>query len=128
MVSLPFDSQSFDFVTVVCVYHHVPVQQRSGFTSEAFRLLKPGGIFCVIEHNPLNPITRLIVSRTPVDADARLLGAGETRNLLCKAGGKILKTEYFLLFPQRIHKYLAFIEDWMAPAPVGGQYAVFAQR
>jgi len=128
MVSLPFDSQSFDFLTVVCVYHHVPLDQRSALTREAFRLLKPGGVFCIIEHNPLNPVTRLIVSRTPVDADARLLRAKETRNLLWDAGGRILDTQYFLLFPERIHKYVGAIEDWLTAVPVGGQYAVFAQR
>jgi SAM-dependent methyltransferase len=128
MLSLPFESQSFDFLTIVCVYHHVPLEERVAFTHEALRLLKPGGVFCVIEHNPLNPVTRLIVSRTPVDADARLLRAKETRNLLCKAGGRILETKYFLLFPERIHKYARVIEDCLTSVPIGGQYAVFAQR
>src|SRR5262249_15621841 len=86
MLSLPFDSQGFDFVTVVCVYHHVPVEQRSEFTHEVFRVLKPGGVFCIIEHNPLNPVTQLIVSRTPVDADAQLLRAKESGRLLRGAG------------------------------------------
>jgi hypothetical protein len=106
----------------------VPLEERVAFTHEALRLLKPGGVFCVIEHNPLNPVTRLIVSRTPVDADARLLRAKETRNLLCKAGGRILETKYFLLFPERIHKYARVIEDCLTSVPIGGQYAVFAQR
>src|SRR5262245_55712391 len=66
MVSLPFESGSFDLVTVVCVYHHIAIDERVVFTREAFRLLKPGGIFCNVEHNPLNPVTRVIVSRTPV--------------------------------------------------------------
>jgi ubiquinone/menaquinone biosynthesis C-methylase UbiE len=128
MVSLPFDNQSFDFITVVCVYHHVPIDQRPAFTREAFRLLKPGGVFCVIEHNPHNPVTRLIVSRTPVDADAQLLSAKQTRRLLSSAGARLLKTQYFLLFPERIHKYAAPVEEWLAAVPLGGQYSVFAQR
>jgi len=128
MLSLPFGSQSFDFVTVVCVYHHVPVEQRSEFTNEVFRVLKPGGVFCIIEHNPLNPATRLIVSRTPVDADAHLLRAKESGHLLRGAGGRILQIQYFLLFPERIHKFAGFIEDWLTSVPMGGQYAVFAQR
>lgn len=64
---------------------------------------EPGGILSVIEHNPLNPITRLIVSRTPVDADAHLLNAKHTRALLSSSGAKVLETRYFLLFPERIH-------------------------
>jgi SAM-dependent methyltransferase len=128
MVSLPFESGSFDLLTVVCVYHHMAVDERSVFTREAFRLLRPGGIFCSIEHNPLNPATRLIVSRTPVDADALLLRAKESTALIRAAGGRVIQTQYFLLFPQFIHKYLGFIEDWLTLLPLGGQYAVFAQR
>jgi SAM-dependent methyltransferase len=128
MLSIPFDSQSFDFLTVVCVYHHVPLEERSAFTREAFRLLKPGGVSCIIEHNPLNPVTRLIVSRTPVDADAHLLRAKESGHLLRGAGGRILQTQYFLLFPERIHKYAGFIENGLTSLPFGGQYAIFAQR
>jgi SAM-dependent methyltransferase len=128
LVSLPFQTASFDLVTVVCVYHHMPIDQRSAFTREAFRLLKPGGLFCNIEHNPLNPFTRLIVSRTPVDADAQLLRAKESRRLIHAAGGRLLETQYFLLFPEFIHKYAGVMEDWLTFVPVGGQYAVFAQR
>ena len=128
LVSLPFDAQTFDFITAVCVYHHVPEDQRPSLTADALRLLRPGGIFCVIEHNPLNPVTRFIVSRTPVDADARLLTTKQTRQMLSLAGSKLLVTRYFLLLPERIHKYASSLEDWLAAVPLGGQYSVFAQR
>ena len=125
--SLPFDDAGFDFVTAVCVYHHVPAERRSLLTEEALRVLKPGGVFCIIEHNPRNPVTRLIVSRTPVDADAHLLTANEAVRLLPAAKGKVIETRYFLLFPERL-KFALPIEDAMAALPFGGQYAVFAQR
>jgi len=121
---LPFDDQSFDFITAVCVYHHVPEDQRLAFTKEILRLLKPRGIFCLIEHNPLNPVTKLIVSRTPVDADAQLLSAREARNLLSSAGCGILDTQYFLFLPERIHKYLGRLEDRLGRIPLGGQYCM----
>ena len=123
---LPFEDRSFDFITAVCVYHHVPEEQRPAFTGEILRLLKPGGIFCVIEHNPINPVTRLIVSRTPVDADAHLLTAGQTRNLLSSAGCSILDTQYFLFLPQRIHQYLGPLEDRLGRVPLGGQYCMMS--
>jgi SAM-dependent methyltransferase len=126
--SLPFDDNSFDFVTAVCVYHHIPEERRLPFTCEVLRLLKPGGIFCVIEHNPLNPVTRLIVSRTPVDADAQLLSGRETRRLLASAGSTVVDTQYFLFFPERTHQYLGFLEDRLSALPLGGQYSVFAKR
>src|SRR6185503_469881 len=121
--SLPFDDASFDFVTTVCVYHHVPVERRLPLAAETLRVLKPGGIFCIIEHNPRNPVTRLIVSRTPVDADAQLLTANEAGHLVPGAKGKVLETRYFLLFPERL-KFALPIEDVMAALPFGGQYAV----
>ena len=121
---LPFSGKSFDFITAVCVYHHVPDDQRAAFTGEILRLLKPGGIFCLIEHNPLNPVTKLIVSRTPVDADAKLLTAREARRLLSSAGCSILDTRYFLFLPERIHRYLAPLEDRLSRVPLGGQYCM----
>jgi SAM-dependent methyltransferase len=124
--SLPFDDRSFDFVTAVCVYHHVPLDRRPLLTAEAFRVLKPKGIFCIIEHNPWNPVTRLIVSRTPVDADAHLLSAKAAGRLLRAGGGKVLGRRFFLMFPERL-RYLVPVEELIPSFPLGGQYAVFAQ-
>src|SRR5215470_12573277 len=53
---LPFGDATFDFVTAVCVYHHVPLDRRGLLTADAFRVLKPRGTFCIIEHNPYNPV------------------------------------------------------------------------
>ncbi|HYR43324.1 MAG TPA: class I SAM-dependent methyltransferase [Terriglobia bacterium] len=125
---LPFNSGSFDFVTAVCVYHHVPRSERRRLTREALRVVKPSGIFCVIEHNPWNVVTRVIVSRTPVDADAKLLSAPETRRLLSEAGSNVLSTHYFLVVPEAIHRYFGRIEDALGGLPLGGQYSVFAKR
>jgi len=125
---LPFEDAGFDFVTAVCVYHHVPLERRSWLTREALRVLRPDGFFCIIEHNPRNPVTPLIVSRTPVDADAKLLTASESRRLLSCAACRVIGTRYFLLFPERLHKFAAPIEEALGIVPLGGQYAVFAQR
>jgi len=124
---LPFEANKFDLVTAVCVYHHVPVDRRALLTAEAFRVLQTGGIFCIIEHNPRNPVTRLIVSRTPVDADAKLLTLTETRTLLRVPGRKTLGWRYFLLFPERL-RCLIPVENSLSMLPLGGQYAVFAQQ
>jgi ubiquinone/menaquinone biosynthesis C-methylase UbiE len=125
--SLPYEDRSFDFVSAVCVYHHVPVDRRTLLTAEAFRVLKPNGTFCIIEHNPYNPVTRLIVSRTPVDADARLLTTREAKRLLSTSISRVLRSRYFLLFPERL-RFLTPIENGLQAVPLGGQYAVFAQR
>lgn len=127
MDKLPFEDATFDFATAACVYHHVPAASRSVLTAEAMRVLRPGGTLCLVEHNPLNPVTRLIVSWTPVDADARLLTAHQARRLLSDAGCEILHTEFFLMFPERIHRWTRLIEDYLRALLFGGQYAVFGR-
>jgi SAM-dependent methyltransferase len=125
---IPFDEGQFDFVTAVCVYHHVPPAYRQNLTAEVCRVLKPSGVFAIIEHNPYNPITRLIVSRTPVDADAILLRPVETRHLFRHQGLVIDNQRYFLYLPENVYRRLGFLEtalcSWM---PLGGQYVVFGR-
>lgn len=124
---IPYEDGRFDFVTAVCVYHHLPPAGRARLTLEVRRVLRPGGTFCIIEHNPLNPVTRIVVSRTPVDAAAILLTAGSTRSLMQRAGFQPLKAEYFLYFPERLYKTCGHLEGLMKRLPLGGQYAVFAR-
>lgn len=126
--SIPFEDSAFDFVTAVCVYHHVPPAHRPALSAEISRVLRPGGIFCIIEHNPLNPITRLIVSRTPVDADAILLPAGEARALARRAGLRRVEQDYFLYFPRGAYSHMGRLEPLLSKLPLGGQYAVFSRR
>ena len=82
----------------------------------------------MIEHNPFNPVTRLIVSRTPVDADAILLRASEARRLAAGAGLTALELDYFLYFPQALYRYLGPMEALLAKMPLGGQYALFSRK
>ena len=44
---LPFADNSFDFVTAVCVYHHVHGEDRALLTRSIHRILRPGGVFIV---------------------------------------------------------------------------------
>jgi len=127
-LQIPFVDREFDFVIAVCVYHHVPPGGRPALTAEICRVLRPGGIFCMIEHNPLNPVTRKIVSRTPVDANAILLPAREARNLASQAAFGRSTTEYFLYFPKPVFRIAGPIEPWLAKIPLGGQYAIFAEK
>jgi SAM-dependent methyltransferase len=126
---LPYQSGQFDLVTAVCVYHHVASDEmRHRLSGEIRRVLKPRGIFCVMEHNPFNPATRLIVRRTPVDADAHLLTAGESRALLAGSGFRVLEREFFLYLPERMYRAAPFVESWLRKVPLGGQYAVFGEE
>jgi ubiquinone/menaquinone biosynthesis C-methylase UbiE len=125
---IPFEDKSFDLITAVCVYHHVDIDDRPALTTDIYRVLKPNGVFCVIEHNPLNILTRLIVRRSPIDVHARLLTAGKVKRLAGSARMAVLATRYFLYFPERLHLKLATIEAKLSAIPMGGQYAVFCQK
>jgi SAM-dependent methyltransferase len=123
--SLPFENASFDFASAVCVVHHVPPSQWQAFFAEMRRVLKPGGLACVIEHNPLNPATRLAVLRCPFDEDAVLLRSSQTRNLFEMAQFKFSDTEYFLLLPSA-RPFARRTEYAVRSLPLGAQYASFA--
>jgi ubiquinone/menaquinone biosynthesis C-methylase UbiE len=125
---LPFPDQAFDLITAVCVYHHVEPKDRPALTAEIGRVLRPGGTVCIIEHNPFNPVTQLIVSRLPVDADAHLLTAGAAHRLMTNVGLTSAETSYFLYFPERVYQRAQKIESWLRHVPAGGQYAAFARK
>jgi ubiquinone/menaquinone biosynthesis C-methylase UbiE len=127
LVELPFEDNSVDFVTAVCVYHHVHGAARTLLTREIKRVLTPGGLCCIIEHNPRNPVTRGIVKRCPIDADAELLIGRTASKLLQEAGFQALSTDYFLYLPERMFHRLGFLEGMLRRFPFGGQYAVLAR-
>jgi SAM-dependent methyltransferase len=126
---LPFADQSFDLVTAACVYHHVHGSDRRALLTESIRrVLKPQGLFCLIEHNPWNPITRLIVRRCPIDRDAELLRPTLAARLVRMAGMEVLETAYFLYFPKAVYRYASGLEDLLRRMPLGGQFAVLGRR
>jgi ubiquinone/menaquinone biosynthesis C-methylase UbiE len=125
---IPFTDKSFDFVTAVCVYHHVDISDRPFLTLDISRVLKPNGLFCIIEHNPLNPVTRLIVRRSPIDSRAQLLTSRKARSLARVAQMEILSTRYFLYFPERLYSRMAAAEEMLSLFPLGGQYAVICRK
>jgi SAM-dependent methyltransferase len=127
MVELPFADRSVDFVTAVCVYHHVHGDARTLLTREIRRVLTPGGLCCIIEHNPWNPATRAIVKRCPVDVDAELITARATGQLLEASGFEIASTDYFLYLPESLFDRFAVTEQVLSKIPLGGQYAMLGR-
>jgi ubiquinone/menaquinone biosynthesis C-methylase UbiE len=122
--SFPFADASFDLVTVICVLHHVAPAEWAHFINEMRRVVRPGGLICVIEHNPLNPLTRLAVSRCEFDRDAVLLRAGKARTLMTAGGLRDIGTRYFLLLPWEAGPARQ-LEGALSNVPLGAQYAAF---
>ncbi|WP_334446602.1 class I SAM-dependent methyltransferase [Bradyrhizobium sp. AZCC 1610] len=122
--NLPFDAASFDLVTAICVLHHVVPANWPHFMSEMRRVVRPGGLVCVIEHNPLNPLTRLAVARCEFDRDAVLLGASKARKLMASSGLHEIGTRYFLLLPSEAEPARR-VDTTLSNVPLGAQYAAF---
>jgi SAM-dependent methyltransferase len=110
----------------VCVLHHVPPERWESFAHEMRRVTRPGGVIFVIEHNPFNPLTQLAVSRCSFDADAVLLRASKTYELLKKTGATKITTEFFLALPAR-RGVFGRLGRLAGRLPIGAQYLTAAQ-
>ena len=124
---LPFGDDEFDLVFAVCVFHHVPLPQRRDLVAEMVRVASPNGLVVIIEHNPLNPLTRLIVSRCEFDRDAILLSSRESTDLLFGAGLMRPELRHILFFPWRTRLWRA-VESMVSSLPFGAQYCVSATK
>ncbi len=124
---LPFADASLDAVFAICVLHHVPPEARRGFVAEMLRPLRPRGAAIVIEHNPLNPVTRRIVSRCAFDADAVLLGSREAALLLVQGGASVAGRRYIGFSPFR-HRLIERAERALGWLPAGAQYCVWGLK
>ncbi|MDA4845323.1 class I SAM-dependent methyltransferase [Hoeflea poritis] len=123
--SLPYSDNTFDLAFAVCVMHHVIPQDWCGFIREMKRIVRPGGCVTIIEHNPLNPLTRLAVLRCPFDEDAVLLSHRKTARLLQDSGLRNVRSEYFLLLPTKARPARS-VERALSRLPFGAQYATSA--
>ncbi|MDB5652230.1 MAG: hypothetical protein JWL62_3750 [Hyphomicrobiales bacterium] len=124
---LPYDDHSFDLTFTICVMHHVPPRDRSGFVSEMLRVLRPGGLALVFEHNPKNPLTMRAVNNCPFDEDAVLLPSAETIDLLRAAGFASVQSRFILTLPAA-NSALRAVDRLFSLIPLGAQYYVSARR
>jgi SAM-dependent methyltransferase len=124
---LPFGRGSFDLSFAICVLHHVEPPDRIFFTNELVRVTRPGGLIALFEHNPLNPLTRKVVSRCDFDHGVELLRMREAKRLLRAAGGDSLESRYILFFPWR-RALFRRTESALGRVPFGAQYMVTAIR
>lgn len=124
---LPFEDNTFDLCFAINVMHHVPPGMWDNFAREMFRVLKPGGIAAVFEHNPWNPLTRLAVARCEFDRDAVLLNHGKIKSLFKNAGLKVFDDSYIVFFPfkAKLFRSIETIIEWL---PIGAQHYVTGRK
>lgn len=124
---LPFGDAGFDMAMAICVFHHVPPAQWQALAADMLRVLRPGGLALVIEHNPWNPVTRRIVNTCPIDRDAVLLTRGQTVDLFRKAGATQVTARSVLSIPPKTDALMA-VDGWFGRLPFGAQYWCMAVK
>jgi len=78
LTHFPFESASFDSVTLIATIHHIPKSKRDVELAEIYRILKPGGNVILTQALPLAEILVHRVTRF----HARLLGNSYDIDLL----------------------------------------------
>lgn len=125
--SLPFNDKSMDMAFAINVMHHVQPSGWEGFTNEMFRVLRPGGMAVVFEHNPLNPLTRKAVSKCAFDRDAVLLSRRITEKLFSQSGFKGIDGSYILFFPFK-SIFFRKVEKKISWLPFGAQFFINGRK
>ena len=124
---LPYDDETFDLAFTICVLHHVPPEDWETFASEMYRVIRPGGLALVFEHNPQNRLTMRAVNNCPFDEDAVLLRSDKCVQLLVNAGFNKVSPHFILSIPPA-NSILRSVDRWFSKMPFGAQYYVSAKR
>jgi SAM-dependent methyltransferase len=125
---LPFPDATFDAAFAFCVYHHIDDGQHVRHLRELTRVVAPGGHVCIFEHNPYNPVTKMIFDRAPIDRGCHMIKPARLRGMFAEAGLTEIEHGYLLFVPEALSRVFGFLEaalDWL---PLGGQYFVSGRK
>lgn len=122
--ALPFADHGFDVAFAFCVYHHIAPAEQARHLRELGRVVRPGGLVSVFEHNPRNPVTRRIFERAEIDQGCEMIRAEQLRGMFTDAGFANVRVTYMLFVPEFLASWLGFIEPFLGWLPLGGQYFV----
>jgi SAM-dependent methyltransferase len=125
--NLPFADRSLDAAFAVNVFHHVPVAVRPALVDDIRRVLRPGGLFAIFEHNPYNPVTRRVVNTCEFDRDAVLLKRRDSETLLSASGFGDIETRYIFAVPAA-GRFLRGVDRLFSLLPLGAQYYTLGTR
>ena len=124
--TMPVPSASVSIAFAACVFHHIDHALHVPILREFRRMLKPGGMACVFEHNPFNPLTRHAVNTCPFDANAQLITGRQMKRRFRDAGFETVQVRYRIFFP-RILRRLRPLEHLLTWCPLGAQYAAIGR-
>lgn len=120
---LPYNDATHDAAFAICVMHHVDPTKWERFMADMVRVVRPGGLVCVFEHNPLNPVTRRVVANCEFDEDAVLLSRRRVARLARGAGLRDVRSRDILFLPFGGDR-LAPVERALGWLPLGAQHCV----
>ena len=120
---IPAKDNTFDLIFSACVFHHIPHDEHVHWLRELNRVTRPGGMFVVFEHNPLNPLTVRAVNTCPFDENAHLILAQRFVSRCRAAGWERPRTRYHLFFPRALAA-LRPLEKRLSAVPFGGRSSV----
>ena len=125
--ALPFDDGHFGLVFVSCVFHHLEAERHAGALAEIRRVLTPGGVLTLYEHNPWNPLTVRAVESCEFDEHAVLIPAPRMKQAVEAAHFVQARTEYVVFYPHFL-RFMRWSERLLGWLPLGAQYCVSARR
>jgi SAM-dependent methyltransferase len=125
--SLPLRDECCDAVFCACVFHHIAGAEHVHWVREICRVLRPGGLFFMFEHNPLNPLTRRAVRSCPFDEGVILLTPRRARRVMLAAGLDVERPRYYFFFPRPLRRLRSLERhlNWLA---LGAQYYLVGHR
>lgn len=124
---IPVPTASQDIVFSACVFHHIPHEEHAHWLKEVLRVVRPGGILAIYEHNPLNPLTRHAVNTCPLDVNAHLIGGGEMRRRTLGSNWERAEVAYKVFFPAKLSAFRV-LEKHMEWLPLGAQYRLISYK
>lgn len=127
--ALPRDVR-FDLVIASSVFHHIAPAERSAVARTLQGWMKPKARLVIWEHNPFNPIARVLVKLCPFDKNVRLLTLGTAKRLFKGNSYRHVQHAYVNVFPPRWQqlKLVSAVEKMAARLPLGAQYWVMFER
>jgi 2-polyprenyl-3-methyl-5-hydroxy-6-metoxy-1,4-benzoquinol methylase len=119
--------RKFDAVVIANVLHHINDREKCDFLKRAIACLAKDGKFFIFEHNPYNPLTRMVVKSSILDRFASLIKTKDMAVLLSSVGIYTIEKKYIVFFP-KVLKLFRPLEPLLGSLPIGAQYVFIGKH